>query len=75
MAKLKKLSASRSPDAQSKVWELRTRLVKDELDAERVASNAKTSKLKALRLKKKRQEAEKQPQTAAEFTSLLLVPV
>ena len=54
----KRLSASHSPDAQSLIWDQRTRLVKDELEAERAASIAKTIKLKALRFEKTCQEAQ-----------------
>ena len=63
MAKPKRLSAARSPEAQSKIWEERTRLVREELDTERAASIAKTAKLKALRLEKLRVDAEQKLKT------------
>jgi hypothetical protein len=50
----KRLNTSRSQEARSRIWEQRSRLVKDELEAERAASIAKTVKLKALRIEKTR---------------------
>jgi hypothetical protein len=51
-------NASRSPNALSELWQKRTTLVKQELAAASAASDAKTAKLKALRLERERQEAE-----------------
>jgi len=50
MTKRQQLSAARSPEAQSKIWEQRTRLAEEELNSERATSIAKTIKLKTLRL-------------------------
>ena len=61
-------SAARSPNALSEIWQHRTTLVKQELAAASAASDAKTAKLKALRLERDRQEAEvaaKNPEPAA----------
>ena len=61
-------NASRSPNALSEIWQQRTSLVKQELAAASAASDAKTAKLKALRLERDRQEAEaaaKNPEPAA----------
>ena len=61
-------NASRSPNALSQIWQQRTTLVKQELAAASAASEAKTAKLKALRLERDRQEAEvaaKNPEPAA----------
>ncbi len=51
-------SATRSPNALSEIWQQRTSLVKQELAAASAASDAKTAKLKALRLERDRQQAE-----------------
>jgi hypothetical protein len=51
-------SASRRPNALSEIWQERTTLVKQELAAASAASDAKTAKLKALRLERDCQEAE-----------------
>jgi hypothetical protein len=52
----KQRTAARTPDALASAWERRTQLVKQELAAASAASDAKTARLKALRLEKERQE-------------------
>jgi hypothetical protein len=49
--------APRTSDALASAWERRTQLVKDELAAASAATDAKTARLKALRLEKELQEA------------------
>ena len=64
----KQRSAARSPSALSDAWDKRTLLVKQELAAASAASDAKTARLKDLRLEKERSDAEAaalEPQTAA----------
>jgi hypothetical protein len=53
-------SAARSPNALADAWERRTLLVKQELAAASAASDAKTARLRALRLEKERQDAQAQ---------------
>ena len=53
----RKRSAPRSPTALSEAWETRTRQVKAELAAASAANDAKSARLKALRLEKEREEA------------------
>lgn len=53
----KQRSAARSPEALASAWERRTLLVKEELAAANAASDAKTARLRGLRLEKERQEA------------------
>jgi hypothetical protein len=48
----------RTAQGLSQVWEDRKALVKRELEAESVANDVKTAKLRALRLEKEAQEAE-----------------
>ena len=50
-------SAPRSPNALSEAWEVRTQQVKAEMAAANAASDAKSARLKALRLEKEREEA------------------
>jgi len=50
-------SAARTPDALAGVWERRTQLVKQELAAASAANDAKTARLRALRLERDRLEA------------------
>ena len=45
-------------------WEERTTLVKREIEAERAASEAKTAKLRALRLEKEAADREKSAETS-----------
>lgn len=47
-----------SPDGAMQVWQTRTDLVKQEMAAANAAVDAKTARLKALRLEKEAQEAE-----------------
>lgn len=54
-------SAARSPNALADAWERRTLLVKQELAAASAASDAKTARLRALRLEKEQQDAQVQP--------------
>jgi hypothetical protein len=58
MTSTKQRSAARSPSALSDAWDRRTSLVKQEQAAASAASDAKTARLKALRLEKERTEAE-----------------
>ncbi len=58
MTSPKQQSAARTPSALANAWEQRTLLVKEELAAARAASDAKTARLRALRLEKERLEAE-----------------
>ena len=58
MTSTKQRSAARSPSALSDAWDRRTSLVKQELAAANAASDAKTARLKALRLEKERVDAE-----------------
>jgi len=53
----RKRSAPRSPNALSEAWEIRTQQVKAETAAASAASDAKSARLKALRLEKEREEA------------------
>jgi len=52
-----KRSAPRTIDALASAWERRTLLVKEEAAAASAAADAKTARLRALRLEKERQEA------------------
>jgi len=68
MTSTKQRSAARSPSALSDAWDRRTSLVKQELAAANAASDAKTARLKALRLEKERvdaQAAAQSPETAS----------
>lgn len=68
MTSTKQRSAARSPSALSDAWDRRTSLVKQEQAAASAASDAKTARLKALRLEKERVDAETAstaPETAA----------
>lgn len=51
-------STNRPTDTASDVWQTRTDLVKKQLAAESAANDAKTARLKALRLEKEAQDAE-----------------
>ena len=53
----------RTAGAAMQVWEQRKHLVKQELAAESAANDAKTSRLRALRMEKERLEAEAAPET------------
>lgn len=48
----------RTADGLFQVWQARTRMVKEELAAASAANDAKTARLKALRLEKEKQDAE-----------------
>jgi len=54
----KRDAALRTANGVFAAWEKRTQLVKDETAAHNAATDAKTARLKALRLEKERQEAE-----------------
>jgi hypothetical protein len=54
----KQRSAPRSAGAISDAWERRTQLVRNELAAANAATDAKTARLKLLRLEQERQDAE-----------------
>jgi|GEM_PF-444944 CspA family cold shock protein len=58
MTSTKQRGAPRSAEALSDAWERRTLLVKHELAAASAATDAKTARLKLLRLEKERQDAE-----------------
>jgi hypothetical protein len=58
MTESKTRSAARSPSALSQVWEQRTQLVKQEMAAANAATDAKTLRLRALRLEKEKLDAE-----------------
>ena len=51
---------SRTPAALSQAWQQRTELVKQELAAASAATDAKTARLRALRLAKEQEEAASQ---------------
>ena len=51
-------ASARTARSVAQVWEDRTALVKKEMAAESAANDAKTVKLRALRLEKEAQEAE-----------------
>jgi hypothetical protein len=53
----KRDAVMRTAENAFKVWETRTQLVKSELAAASAANDAKTIRLKALRLEKERQDA------------------
>lgn len=48
----------RTADGLFQVWQARTRMVKEELAAASAANDAKTARLKALRLEKEKRDAE-----------------
>ncbi len=54
----KRDASQRSADGISQVWETRKSLVMKELAAESAANDAKTVRLRALRLEKERQDAQ-----------------
>lgn len=54
----KRDAALRTADGMFQVWQARTQMVKKELAAASAANDAKTARLKALRLEKEKQEAE-----------------
>jgi hypothetical protein len=58
MSSTQKRSPARSPGALAEAWDRRTLLVKREVAAANAASDAKTARLKALRLEKEREEVE-----------------
>lgn len=53
----KQRSAPRTSEALASAWERRTLLVKEELAAASAANDAKTQRLRALRLEKEQQDA------------------
>ena len=58
MTASKNRNPSRTSSALSQIWETRTQLVKSEQAAASAANDAKTLRLRALRLEKERLEAE-----------------
>jgi hypothetical protein len=54
----KREAALRTANSAFQVWESRTQLVKQEMAAASAANDAKTARLKALRLEKEKQDAE-----------------
>ena len=54
----KREAALRTANSAFQVWESRTQLVKQEMAAASAANDAKTARLKALRLEKEKLEAE-----------------
>lgn len=54
----KRDAALRTADGMFQVWQARTQMVKKELAAASAANDAKTERLKALRLAKEKQDAE-----------------
>jgi len=54
----KRDASQRTADGVFKAWETRTQMVKSELAAASAATDAKTARLRALRLEKERQDAE-----------------
>ena len=54
----KRDAALRTADGMFQVWQARTQMVKKELAAASAANDAKTARLKALRLEKEKQDAE-----------------
>lgn len=60
----KQRRAFRTPDALASAWERRTQLVRQELAATSAANDAKTARLKALRLERDRQEVDASPKPA-----------
>lgn len=58
MTSSKQRSAPRSAGALSDAWERRTMLVRHELATASAANDAKTARLKLLRLERERQDAE-----------------
>ena len=53
----KQRAVARSPNALSDAWEQRTKLVKQEQAATNAATEAKTARLRALRLEKEERDA------------------
>jgi hypothetical protein len=58
-------AALKNANGAFQVWETRTQLVKSELAAASAANDAKTARLKALRLEKEKQDAETAKSAAA----------
>lgn len=57
-ASRKREAALRTANGVFAAWEKRTQLVKDETAAHNAATDAKTARLKALRIEKEKQEAD-----------------
>jgi len=64
-------NARHKADAHFRAWESRTQLVRQEQEAERAASDAKTVRLRALRLAKEAQDKEAAHIVAATVTPAL----
>jgi hypothetical protein len=58
MSNTPRRDAPRTVDGASQIWQNRTNMVKQEMAAASAAADAKTARLKALRLEKEAQEAE-----------------
>ena len=57
MTESKQRNASRTPSALNQIWVQRTELVKQEMAAASAANDAKTLRLRALRLEKEKLDA------------------
>ena len=55
----------RTPGALEQLWQTRTQLVKQQMDSESKANDAKTARLKALRLAKEEEDAQAQKNAPA----------
>jgi hypothetical protein len=60
-----KRSPMRTPGALEQVWQTRTAMVKQQMDSESKANDAKTARLKALRLAKELEDAQAQKDAPA----------
>jgi len=56
---------TRTPGGLEQVWQTRTQMVKQQMDSESKANDAKTARLKALRLAKEQEDAEAQKHAPA----------
>jgi hypothetical protein len=61
----KRRSAARTPGSLEQVWQTRTEMVKQQMESESKANDAKTARLKALRLAKELEDAEAQKNAPA----------
>ncbi len=58
-------SPTRTPGALEQVWQTRTEMVRQQLESESKANDAKTARLRALRLAKEQEDAEAQKNAPA----------
>ena len=58
-------SPTRTPGGLEQVWQTRTQMVKQQMDSESKANDAKTARLKALRLAQEQEAAAAAPPTKA----------